>query len=274
MSGDMNTALGNCLLMLLMVLAFMCFLDLKVWDTLDDGDDCLLIVEEEDLDAVLGCISEHFLHYGMVVKVECVAASIHEVVFCQSMVIEYDIARFKFVRDYRVVISKSLTGIRFWQDPNYRIKVLRATGLCELVLNLGVPVLQAFAVAVLRNVGRPSDIEYASDGLQARARREFKALGVEPWELRPRPITEVARSSFEIAFGLSPADQIHLEERLAGWTFETDNAVFWGPEWDVPAWLAYHSTVEVCPDWQNAESKTKQAQDACCQHHPCSSGLA
>jgi hypothetical protein len=252
MSGDMNTALGNCLLMLIMLLAYMTSLAVPKWDCLDDGDDCLLIVEEEALAAILSSVVEHFLNYGMVMKVERVASSLHKVVFCQSSVVEYTEARFKFVRDYKAVISKALCGIRHWTDPKYRLKVLRAIGLCELVLNLGVPVLQSFAVAILRNVGRPTDLNLASDGLKSRVARELKALGVTASEVRPRPITGVARESFAEAFDCPVDEQLHYEQFFDAWTFSVEGLHWHGQEWDVARWLQSASTREVYPLWQNA----------------------
>jgi hypothetical protein len=257
MSGDMNTALGNCLLMLLMIAAFMLHLSILVWDCLDDGDDCLLIVEEEDLDLVLTSVVPHFLDYGMEMKVERVARSLFEVQFCQSSVVEYTEARFKFVRDYRAVISKSLSGIRHWQDPNYRLKVLRAIGFCELVLNLGVPVLQSFACALLRNVGRPKDLQLASDGLKSRVGRELKALGVSITEVNARPITEVARQSFSVAFDCSIEDQHVFEAFFDSWVLDVSSLTYFGPEWEVDRWLAAQSTSEVCPLWQNAKNEAE-----------------
>jgi hypothetical protein len=255
MSGDMNTALGNCLIMLIMLFAFAKHLQLPIWDCLDDGDDCLLIIEQEALDSVLGCVVEHFLDYGMEMKVESVADSLHKVVFCQSSVVEFADARYKFVRDYRAVISKSLCGIRHWQDANYRLKVLRAIGLCELVLNLGVPVLQEFALAILRNVGRPVKLDLASDGLRARVIRELRSIGCSIENVKPQPIKEVARLSFAVAFGLPVDEQLYLENQLSSWEFDVTSAKFWGAEWDVSRWLPAQSYLEVCPHWQNAKTE-------------------
>lgn len=249
MSGDMNTACGNCVLMLLMLYAF-CELSLRLsrWDCFDDGDDCLLIVEARDVDTVRARLAPEFLKFGMEMKVESPVDSLHKVVFCQSSIVEYEPERFKFVRDYRNVISKSLCGIRHWQDPHYRRKVLRAIGTCELVLNLSVPVLQSFACAILRNVGGGAyDLHYAPDGLRARASRDARALGVDLSKIAPRPIKECARSSFELAFGLSPSEQMDLERRLDAWEFEIDGLAHWGGEWSVHDWLPSFSNVEVAP---------------------------
>lgn len=246
MSGDMNTACGNCVLMLVMLMAYCHKLNLKRWDCLDDGDDCLLIVEACDVGRVQSSLAAEFLEFGMEMKVEAPVTSLFQVVFCQSSVVEYGIQRFKFVRDYRSVISKALCGLRHWHDPHYRKKVLRAIGTCELVLNLSVPVLQAFALAVLRNSGGlVNDLYYAPDGLKARAVRDFKALGLDPRTLSARPIEECGRRSFELAFGLSPQDQITLERGLDAWSFDITGLTHWGVEWDVKCWLPMFSNVEV-----------------------------
>jgi len=270
MSGDMNTALGNCLLMLLMLLAFSKFMDFERWDCLDDGDDCLLILELEDLQRMRGSIADVFLGYGMVLKVENVAYSLHEVVFCKSSVIEVADARVKFVRDYRVVISKALTGIRHWQDPNYRIKVLRANGLCELVLNLGVPVLQSFAMCILRNVGRKGDVQLATDQYQYRVSRELKGLGIKLVDVKPRDVTWAARESFATAFGLDINDQLLYERFFEAWTFDVRGLNHFGDEWDVESWLSYQSNAEVYPMRFNGESKSNQTEKDACQASSCS----
>lgn len=257
MSGDMNTACGNCVLMILMLYAFCkLVLNLARWDCFDDGDDCLLIVEAKDVSTVQSTLAPQFLSFGMEMKVESPVDSLHKIVFCQSSVVEYEPGRFKFVRDYRNIISKSLCGLRHWQDPHYRKRVLKAIGTCELVLNLSVPVLQSFACAILRNVGgRARDLHYAPDGLRARASRDARALGLELSKIQPRPIQECARSSFELAFGLSPTEQINLERELDSWVFRIDGLVHWGGEWSVHDWLPNFSNVEVQALRQNAEHR-------------------
>lgn len=258
MSGDMNTACGNCLLMLIMLTSFCRSQSLRKWDCLDDGDDCLLIIEASDLSLVLATIKDEFLSYGMVLKVESSCDSLFGVIFCQSCVVEYSPGRFKFVRDYKKVISKALCGIRHWKDPRYRVKVLRAIGTCELVLNLGVPVLQAFALAVLRNCGCDEfDLKYAPDGLRARTLREARFLGAKPEKIVPTEIHQVARESFEQSFGLSWGDQLNLEEFLNEWEFDVWGLHSWGAEWSVHDWIPHFSCTEVYdqPRRQNAETQ-------------------
>lgn len=188
----------------------------------------------------------------MELKVEVPTTSLFEVVFCQSSIVEYDFGRFKFVRDYRAVISKALSGIRHWHNETYRRKVLQAVGTCELILNLSVPVLQAFSLAILRNCGGViEDLHYAPDGLRARAMRDMRSLG----SYEPRPILSCARESFHVAFGLDPNEQIHLEQELDKWTFTVGTLQYWGGEWSVHDWLPTFSHIEDVPLGQNAEQQ-------------------
>ncbi len=250
MSGDMNTASGNVLLMLMMILAYM---DLSVrirkWDCFDDGDDALVIIEGGDFPLFTSRFNQVWTSFGMTMKVEEPCRSLHEVEFCQSKVIEYQMGRYKFVRDYRTVMSKAASGIRNWSNRAYRFRVLKAIGMCELILNLGVPVLQEYALALLRNSGggSPDVYRYASDGLKARVRRELQLLGVKsPNSVCAQPIENVARETFYIAFGLSIPDQLQLERRLAQWVFEVDEQPLEvGPEWDFSSWSGRQTVEEL-----------------------------
>jgi hypothetical protein len=240
MSGDMNTAVGNCLLMLMMLLAFFTTLGITKWDTLDDGDDSVSIVERRDLDKVLASAHSIFLTFGHEIKVEKVTDDLSKVVFCQCSMIEYAPGRRKFVREFRAVMSKSLTGVRHWDNNTYRRKVLIAIGTCELVLCLGVPVLQEFALAILRNAKRgllkPIDLADAPEGLRKRALRDLRNLGVPLHALEAQPVMPCARSSFATAFDYPEHLQIILEERLKAWVFEVDGLTFEHGEINVPTW--------------------------------------
>lgn len=248
MSGDMNTAVGNCLIMMLMFIAtFDVLLHLPKWDSLIDGDDSVIIIERQDLDRVLACIAPSFLEYGMTMKVEDTTSSIFAIEFCQSRIIEYSPGRYKFVRNWKAVISKALCGVRHWNNITYRLRTLAAIGSCELVLGLGVPILQEYALAVLRNVGGSPDLAYAPDGLHARTKRELALLGLRPEYVRPQQIADCARNSFSEAWGVPPAQQLAIEAKLATWTFDPSTTAAWGEEWDVSSWSCYRSSTEICP---------------------------
>lgn len=247
MSGDMNTAVGNCICMLIMLIAiFSLSLGIK-WDCLDDGDDVVVIIEEEDYPRVMSVLVDLFLSFGMEIKIESVCTDIHEVVFCQSSIVEYQTGKLKFVRDWRKVISNALCGVRHWTSDTYRKRVMHAIGTCELVLNLGVPILQEFALAILRNISnsKPVDLSLAPEGLQRRTYRDLKALGVDPNHIVAQPITPRGRLTFATAFGVSPEDQLRIEHRLSQWTFEAHGYTLYPSEVISETWEYVPTMTEV-----------------------------
>lgn len=246
MSGDMNTASGNCLIMLLMLIAYFMTKGSLKWDCLDDGDDVVVIIEKGSLPEVSDLV-EVFLSFGMEMKLESQEYHLEKVVFCRSNPIQFRLGRWKFVRDWRNVVSNALCGVRHWEEPTYRKRVLAAVGTCELVLNLGVPILQAFAMAILRNCadGKAVDLNLATEGLRARTQRDLKMLGLDPKKLRAQPIDEVARASFHSAFGVCAFDQVRWEEWFSSWTFNCDGLVTVPTEIRVSDWHLDQSTTEV-----------------------------
>jgi hypothetical protein len=236
MSGDMNTALGNCLLMVIMLVAYMTWC--KKWDLLDDGDDVLLIVEESDLPRVVGTVKDAFLAFGHELKVESVTRVLEQVEFCQSRPIEWSPGKHKFVRNPWKVLSTALTGVKYFNQDGARAKLLYSIGICELVLSLGVPVLQEFALAILRNCGVDEGLQLPPDGsLMSRVRRELRTLGLRTLQrVDPQPVQTCARLSFELAFGMTPARQVQAESSLRLWRFDVTGVCELPPEWDVRTW--------------------------------------
>lgn len=237
MSGDMNTALGNCVLMIVMLVAFMVWC--RKWDVLDDGDDVLLIVERRDVARVIATAKEGFLEFGHELKVENVASRLEHIVFCQSQAIEYAPGRYKFVRNPWKVLSCALSGVKYFNQAGARARLLYSIGLCELILGLGVPVLQAFSLAVLRNCGVDRGLDLPPDGsLMSRVRRELRTLGLRTLtRVDPQPVDMCARVSFEAAFGMAIHEQIRVESLLEKWTFSMEGSMALPEEWDVSKWV-------------------------------------
>lgn len=230
MSGDMNTAIGNCIIMLLMIEAFCRAEDVRKWDCLDDGDDVLLIVESAETSRLVPRVVPHFTRYGMTMKVESVETDLHTMEFCQSRLVEVDYGYYKFVRNPFAVIQKSTIGCRHWENPKYVLSVLCGTGTGELIINLGVPVLQSFALMLIRITGGSYDLSRARDGLRRRAIKDLKLLGMELVELAPRPVQPCARITFEKAWGVSVSQQLFLEQQFDAMSFSVGEPEHIGSE--------------------------------------------
>jgi len=213
MSGDMNTALGNCILMLSMIIGAMEG-EIKVpYDLLDDGDDCLLLLEEEDLASVLQQLPNLVLEMGHELKVDNIARQMEDVEWCQSKPV-YDGFKWKFVRDPLKVMSTCLVGTRWLGKPKHvREEFMAGLGLCEMALNSGVPVLQEYARALVRNSQAAKPRFDTNSGEWWRYIRELRHRGSDV-------VTMDSRISFMKAFGISLDDQIAYERRLRGWSIE------------------------------------------------------
>jgi hypothetical protein len=237
MSGDMNTALGNCVLMILMVSTIMFGF---FYDILDDGDDCLLIVEEKDLQWCLDNLPAEFLEFGMVLKIEHVARIIEHVEWCQCNPVRVG-NHYKFIRDPHKVMSTALGGSKYFTSAGARRKLVNTIGMSELILNLGVPVLQEYALALMRNADTDQHLRLDEvDATYYRVHRELKALNLKQLcKVNPTPISDASRTSFALAFGMCIQDQLELEQFFKSWCFDIDSQEDMVSDVCVPTWTVY-----------------------------------
>jgi len=222
MSGDMNTACGNCVIVVVIVADFFKNRP-ETWDLLDDGDDMLLIVESSVAKRIQEEITAHFLECGMEAEVEGIATNICDVEWCQSKVVFRDHNDPLFVRHPAKVMSGALAGPK-WENTKVlasRQKLCYTIGLCELILNKGIPVLQAYACALMRNAGTTkTTIVDQTEQLYYRVKAELrKSRLVSLPRTSPAAITPFARETFERAFGISVDDQLRWESYLDSWRF-------------------------------------------------------
>lgn len=213
MSGDMNTALGNCILMVHMVAQ--AFSHIKFKDVLDDGDDILLIVERADEHLIpLGI--ENMRKFGMEVSIDNVTDVLEKVTFCQSRPV-FDGVGYKFIRNPHKSLGFGVNARKtLGSGTKAYAHYLVANGLCEMALSTGVPCLQAYGkrlVDIGRSLGGKGKLNQLSAKQQTRLRQ---TLGVKTdAELeriaRWREVTPRARQSFALAWDISPDEQVHIE---------------------------------------------------------------
>lgn len=214
MSGDMNTALGNCLLMLIFTTVTMEQLGFnnKQWNMLCDGDDTLIFISERHASYLRTNFAGIFERAGMTIKLENEATSLHQISFCQGRIVDCEDG-LKFVQTPVRSYSRALVSTRHYQHLSAVDKVLNQIGRCELAINMGVPVLQEFALAMLRNSGDAdtSTLKPTFSGRIFKAQREWKSHG---GIVKPLAITDRARETFEEAFGIQVWEQLWLEQQL------------------------------------------------------------
>lgn len=212
MSGDMNTALGNCLLMTIMLATIMRRLRVspKRWDMLCDGDDTLLFIPTTSMD-LLPRVLSGFENFGMEMKLDNITTDYHNILFCQCKPI-VTASGYRMVQDPNKITAISACSSKHFLHPQTINGFLTVLGKCYLSIYHGVPILQAMAECYIRN-GRgvlPRSIEMS--GVLYRAKREVEA---PTFHDGPSPITEEARESFADAWGYSPAEQRIIEDHYA-----------------------------------------------------------
>lgn len=243
MSGDMNTALGNCLISIIVLANVMRRLRVtpKRWDMLCDGDDVLLFISQDDR-WIVEHLPDLYAQHGLPIKVENQTDSYHKVVFCQGHPIDTPLGDRMVAKPERV-ISRSLVGVRHWAEESFVPKYLALIGYCELALNMGVPILQEFACLTL-NWGSKLPKTVNISGRVIKARREERDHPIMPIEITPQ-----ARYSFYEATGIDAVEQRACEAALRslyrhGTQKETTYSVDQPSSYWAGHWTAQHSTAQ------------------------------
>jgi len=203
-SGDINTSLGNCLLMSSMVYSYCKHKRYRKFALANNGDDCVLILERHNRTSLYD-LPDWFLNMGFTMKVEKPVYDLAEVEFCQTHVVTGAQTSLS-VRSPRTVLSKDLHSTHAFQHGEY-LEWLSSVGECGRKSNYGVPVLHAFYERM------PT--------LQVRSKRILNSIeqkmqytirgGVAPCV----EIDDNMRHSFWKAFGIVPDGQIALEKMLS-----------------------------------------------------------
>lgn len=195
MSGDMNTAMGNCILSAALLWAY-CHeggFDVRA---VVDGDDSVAFMERSTLDGFLSGITHWMARRGFRLVMEDPVYCINHVEFCQS--------RFVGVQPPTMVRNplKAICQDHAWIEDRSisHAEVLAATGLGGLSLYGNIPVLGAYydmlartTVPSKRTLGR---LDFRSSWLRDAT---FGGVYAEP--------SEHARYQFWLTFGISPGEQ-------------------------------------------------------------------
>jgi len=210
MSGDMDTASGNCVLASSLVLQFCLEHDIE-FSLLNNGDDCVVICDQSDLHK-FDDVHEWFTDYGFNMVVEDPVYEFEKIVFCQSHFI-WNGTGYVQVRDPKVCTAKdSLSLVPFTSEPAMRAW-LGAVGQGGLALNSGIPVLQEFYAMYLRESKGHTGLDHPS--MESGTR--FLSRGMESkWVL----ISPEARYSFWLATDILPDEQVQLEEFYSMFSYD------------------------------------------------------
>jgi hypothetical protein len=205
MSGDMNTSSGNCLIMCATVHNWCTRRRVRHFRLANNGDDCMLVVERKDEARVRTGLIEYYRELGFTMKVEPTVDVLEHLEFCQTRPVLVA-GSYRMVRNLHQSMSKDLHCLTDIADARNALKWISAVGEGGRINNDGVPVLHRFYQqfpTCSDTVHSRSDLAYAMESWKYKMQRKEKYTGLGP--------SEESRFSFWLAFGLTPDEQIALE---------------------------------------------------------------
>jgi len=205
MSGDMNTSLGNCILMCCMIKQFS--LDQGVRTLLaNNGDDCVVFMEASDLERFSRGLDEWFRAMGFNMVDEPPCYTFEEIEFCQThpVYVGPEPSSYIMVRHPKWAIAKDTTSLYSFDSMKQYRGWLDAVGTGGLAMTGGVPVFQEFYASYLRHASPHKTQHHAQSwGVRALQQGMVRSYG---------PISPETRASFYWAFGVLPDEQCVLED--------------------------------------------------------------
>lgn len=204
MSGDMNTSLGNCLLMCCMVYSYL-ITRVKKFRLANDGDDCVIIIERSELKKLFD-LKEWFLALGFDMKMEFPVYVFEQIEFCQCQPI-WTPEGWIMVRKVSVSIPKDSICIKPLDTPKLFERWTSAVGEGGMALTGGIPILQEYYAAYIRSGrgAKPLEDPTMETGL--------KLLG-KGMNRTYSPVHPLTRVSFWRAFGVPVSKQLAYESLL------------------------------------------------------------
>ncbi len=218
-SGDLNTSLGNCLIMCGAVYAYSKQRQVDV-ELANNGDDCVVIMERTNLDKYLRSLGSWFKDRGFSMVAEEPVDIFEQIEFCQTKPVNVN-GTWRMVRNHHAVLRKDTMCLIAIQNPKVYRKWLHAVGTGGVILNAGVPVQSSFYHSYLRHG------EVCSEGMMKEITRgtshdtRVKNLKVDI----NAKVTPATRVSYYYAFGILPDAQVEIEK-----SYDTSVIESWTPE--------------------------------------------
>lgn len=233
MSGDMNTSLGNCVLMCTMIHAYLNQKQI-LGHLANNGDDCVVFIERADLAQFSEGLFDWFWDMGFNMQIEEPVDEFEKIEFCQCKPV-YDGEVWRMCRNPITAIAKDAVLLTADASHEYFLLWLRAIGLGGLSIAGGLPIFQSFYQMCVRNgivsykrkhrPGRSNVVTLDTIELLPFFMRETGVRGNEEVSV----VTAAARASFYAAFGILPDEQIELERYYDNFSVGSSFGKEWFP---------------------------------------------
>ncbi|APG76577.1 hypothetical protein 2 [Hubei tombus-like virus 13] len=202
MSGDINTGVGNTVLNLAIIKAWLRVSGVKGTIFLD-GDDSVVIIEKSDFEKLLP-VEEFMLQLGMVTEMD-VTDCFWKAEFCQSRPVLVD-NTVRYVRNpHKVLATVGQTAENVGKEVIE--EVVRASCMCELALNGNCPVISPYC---RRLMGEAKTENTRFNPSQLWKAEQYGTKFEVPEENEP---TVESRVSFWRAWDIDPSMQHAMENQ-------------------------------------------------------------
>lgn len=211
MSGDINTGMGNCLIMSSIVLGYLEQHGVQARLS-NNGDDCVLILEHRDLHKLDG-IDQWFTDFGFKLTREPTVDVFERIEFCQSQPVLLSNG-WRMVRNPWTAMSKDCVSLLSWDNEKSFDAWRDAIGTCGYELTRGVPVWESFYTAIRKHgvAATGGAVEHVYDS----------GLGYMARGVKQSCIDARARYSFWLAFGINPDLQVEIEHQWPDIEYDSD----------------------------------------------------
>jgi len=204
MSGDINTSLGNKLIMCAMMFSYFDECEINA-SLVNNGDDCVLICDREELEKIAQTLQPYFIRKGYSMTMEEPVYSMEHIEFCRSQPVAVGNS-YHMVRGISSLSRDTATLLNLDNEKSLS-EMMCAVGYGGMVINDGIPVHSILHKRMFQLGGgriNRSAIEKFLDFNQ------IERMGKRV--VTDSPISNETRLSYYKAFGISPHRQILVEE--------------------------------------------------------------
>jgi hypothetical protein len=204
MSGDMNTSLGNCLIMCCMIHSYLQELGIN-GQLANNGDDCVVFMEKRDVSRFQDGLFVWFERMGFNMTMEKPVNNFEEIEFCQTHPV-FDGEKYIMCRNPHTALAKDTVLLKPAETVQLKQEWMAAVGKGGLALTGGLPVFQDF-YRMFEKAGIERGLKINGEVFSWGVRQMIGKLSAHY-----RPVLPVTRASFYWAFGVTPDAQIELEK--------------------------------------------------------------
>jgi hypothetical protein len=203
MSGDINTSLGNKLIMCAMVWSYLDECEISA-SLVNNGDDCVLICESTMSDKIESTLYDYFIKKGYNMTMEKPVYCMEKIEFCRSQPVAVGNS-YHMVRGISSLSRDAVTLLDVRSETAFK-EMMCAVGYCGMVVNNSIPVHSRLHKRMYELGGSKltnNSLEKFND--YNNLERMGKRVEVNG------TISDLTRLSYYRAFGIDPHRQLLLE---------------------------------------------------------------